>query len=280
VGALLGLLATLPVHGCAVVVEQREVRGSGQLAQEQREVGSPTGVALMTLGDLEIEVTDHAALTIEAEDNLIAQIETIVIDGVLHIRQRDKLHLAPTRPVRFRLAVRELQEITLTTNGRVRVPRLEADRLGLRHSGSGQIEVGVLGVNTLAVHSSGSGNIALGRVMTRLCRLIVSGSGDTKIEHLEGLANDMRLTGSGSAVISGGSVVEQNVFVSGSGELEADRLRSTETEIMVSGCGGASVYAQDLLDATITGTGDIRYRGEPHVHDAVTGKGRLRPIQH
>ena len=98
VAGLLGLPATIPVHGCAVVVEREEIRGSGQLAQELREVGTPTGVALMTLGELEIEVTDHAALTIEAEDNLIAQIETVVIDGVLHIRQRDKVHLAPTRP--------------------------------------------------------------------------------------------------------------------------------------------------------------------------------------
>ncbi|MFC1572607.1 GIN domain-containing protein [Candidatus Eisenbacteria bacterium] len=276
-GALLGLLAALSFHGCAMVAEH-EVRGSGQVVQEQREVGAATGVALMTFGDLEIEVADRAGLTIEAEDNVMAQIVTQVIDGVLHIRQRDKVILAPTRPVRFHLVVLELQEIILTARGRVSVPRLETDRLNVRHSGSGQIEVGILGVDFLAVHSSGSGDVALNRVKARRCRLINSGSGDTKIEYLEGLASDVRLTGSGNAVISGGSVVEQNAFVSGSGELKADRLHSTETEVMVSGCGGASVHAQDLLDATITGTGDIRFRGDPQVYRVVSGKGRLQPI--
>jgi hypothetical protein len=271
------LLGAFPSHRCAEVVEQT-VCGSGRLVQETREVGTFASVAFMTSGNLAIEVADREALCVEAEDNLLDLIETEVVDGELVIRHRGNVAPAPTKPLRFHLKVRELDRIVFTGSGNVSVPHLETDRLEIRHSGSGRIDVGELQTDILAVHSSGSGEVACERVNARRCRLIASGSGDTKILHLESLMNDARLTGSGKIIIAQGSVVEQEVFVSGSGEFKAQGLRSTQSEVMVSGCGKAAVHAQALLDATITGSGDIHYRGQPQMHMSVTGSGKLRRL--
>ncbi len=275
--AMLGLLSTPPGPGCARLGEQT-VRGSGNVVQETREVGAFASVAFMTSGDLEIEVADREALLVEGEDNLLNYVETKVVDGELVIRHRGNVAPIPTKPLRFHLQVRQLDGITFACDGSVSVPHLETNRLSILHSGSGRIDVGVLQTDILTVHNSGSGVVACERVDARGCRLIASGSGDTEIAHLEGLANDVRLTGGGKIVISEGSVVEHEVFVSGSGNLNAQGLHSALVEVMVSGCGNATVYAQEFLDATITGSGDIHYRGHPQLHRSVTGSGKLRRI--
>ena len=272
-----GLLGGFLAHGCTDAVTE-QIRGSGPVIHEVREVASISSVAFKTAGDLEIEVADREELLIEGEANLLDRIETEVVDGELVIRHRGNMAPIPTRPLRFHLKVRTLDGISFACDGKVSVPYLETDRLEIRHCGSGWIDVGVLRADLLVVHSSGSGPISCERVDARRCRLFASGSGDTEIRLLEGLASDVRLTGSGRILIAEGSVVEQEVFVSGSGELAAQGLASTESEVMVSGCGRAEVHAETLLEATITGSGDIRFRGHPRLHLTDTGSGRLQRI--
>ena len=276
-GGVLSLLGALLSDGC-IGASEEQIRGSGHLVQETREVASFASVAFMTSGDLEIEVSDREALLIEAEDNLLDCIETEVVDGQLTIRHRGNLAPAPTKRLSFHLQVRELSGVIFACEGTVSLPHLKTDRLEIRHSGSGAIDMGVLETDILVIHSSGSGIVSCKRVNARRCRLLASGSGETEIGKLEGLANDVRLTGSGEIRILRGSVVEQEVFVSGSGEFSAEGLRSTQSEVMVSGCGGATVHAEGLLDATITGSGDIRYGGRPYLHISDTGSGKLRRI--
>lgn len=272
-----GLLGGILGLGCTDAVTE-QIRGSGQLIQEIREVASISSVAFRTSGDLVIEVADREELLVKGEANLLDRIETEVVDGELVIRHRGNVAPIPTRPLRFHLKVRKLDGITFSCDGKVSVPYLETDRLEIRHCGSGRIDLGVLRTDLLVVHNSGSGSVSCERVDTRRCRLFASGSGDTEIRLLEGLANDVRLTGSGRVLISEGSVVEQEVFVSGSGELAAQGLESTESEVMVSGCGRAEVHAETLLEATITGSGDIRFRGHPRLHLTDTGSGTLQRI--
>ncbi len=274
---ILVLLGSSPIHGCTDASEQ-EILGSGNLVRETREVAAFTSVAFLTSGDLEIEVANREALLVEAEDNLLSRIETEVVDGELAIRHRGNKAPTPTKPLRFHLQARELDGITFACGGSVSVPHLETGRLEIRHSGSGRVDVGELQADVLTVHNSGSGAVSCERVKARLCRLFANGSGDTEIAHLEGLANDVRLTGAGRIVVSEGSVVEQEIFVSGSGEFEARGLQSALVEVMVSGCGNATVHAHELLEATISGSGDINYCGRPQLHRTITGSGRLRRI--
>jgi hypothetical protein len=266
-GALLWL-------GCAGATPL-EVRGSGRVMEEPRDVGRFTGVALNTAGDLTIEIAEREELRIEAEDNLLGFLETDVVDGVLEIRAREGVVLSPTRPVRYRLAVRELNRIEHAAGGDVRIPAMSTEQLHVQHRGSGRLEGGALETSLLSVHLSGSGDVAFEQVKAQRSRLILSGSGNVRVEQLLALSNDVRHTGSGEISISGGSVVRQSAFVSGSGDLEGAGLRTSETEIMVSGSGSAAVYAEDQLDATITGQGDIHYRGNPNIRLSITGSGKL-----
>lgn len=56
----------------------RTVRGSGHVVERDRVVSGFSGVELATIGALHIEAGERKALRIEAEDNLLSYIETVV----------------------------------------------------------------------------------------------------------------------------------------------------------------------------------------------------------
>ncbi len=51
--------------------------------------------------------------------------------------------------------------------------------------------------------------------------------------------------------------------VSGVGDLDATALKCEHVAVTVSGVGGASVFASEAVDATVSGMGDIRVIGSP-----------------
>lgn len=272
------MLGALQWAGCCNM-EGHEIRGSGKLVKEIRETGDFTGVALMTLGDLEIEIGDREELWIEAEDNLLAMIETKVADNVLEIKQRGNTCLSASKPVRYHVTLRRLDRVVHAAGGRVRIPKTAAEHLFIKHRGSGLINAVDLELRALSIHVSGSGNVTLGDVAMQRTRLVLSGSGNVSIRKLVGLSNSVRLSGSGDILISSGSVLQHSAFLSGSGDYEAKGLRSLESEVMVSGSGSAYLYAENTLDATITGRGGISYRGDPLILKSVTGSGKLKAIR-
>lgn len=59
----------------------------------------------------------------------------------------------------------------------------------------------------------------------------------------------------------------------GAGNIDADKLETKEVICRVAGVGNASVFATELLDATVEGLGKIGYRGNPTINKKVNGIG-------
>ena len=272
-------LCALSICAGCVDASHQIVSGSGRIAKERRDVRGFKSVALYMAGDLEIEIGSEETLWIEAEDNLLPYIETEVVDGVLKIMQRGRVCIRSRRPIRLHLTMRKLDQVIHAGPGRIQIPMISSDRLYILHSGSGCIDAGILEVGTLSVHASGSGDIELDHTLARRCRLNLSGSGEIIMRRLVGLSNEVRLTGSGNISVLEGSVVKQSAFLSASGDFEGAGLLTGETELMVSGSGSASVHANDLLDATVTGQGDIYYYGNPEVIRSNSGSGKIKRIK-
>jgi hypothetical protein len=214
------------------------VRGSGNVAEETRDVSGFTGVSLAGSGKLIIEVGETESLHIEAEDNLMEYLETEVRGGVLEIGVEDNVSLNPRRPIRFYLTVKELDTIVLSGSGDIIAPDMEAGRFSATISGSGGLEMERLDADTLDVTISGSGDIDI---------------------------TDGRVTG-------------QNVTISGSGRYTAKGLESERAKVLLVGSGDATVRVSDHLRAIITGSGDVDYYGSPTVDLSVTGSGDVDRI--
>lgn len=138
-------------------------------------------------------------------------------------------------PVRFRLQVRQLSGVEVTGSGNARIAPLVTDRL--------QVVV------------SGSGNVRFARLTA------------------ESLAAD--LSGSGDLEIVAGQVGRQQVRIDGAARYLAPALRARDVRIEIDGSGDAALAAEKSLDARISGSGRVLYRGDPIVTQTIEGAGTL-----
>lgn len=106
------------------------------------------------------------------------------------------------------------------------------------------------------VRLSGSGDIVITKVDTDFLELTLSGSGDI---YAEGKADEVELS------------------ISGSGNIDTRDLIAHDAYVKVSGSGDIKLFADKMINARVTGSGDITYYGNPEdVSKSVTGSGSVR----
>jgi hypothetical protein len=87
-------------------------------------------------------------------------------------------------------------------------------------------------------------------------------------------ANAVKVIGQGGVKIEFDGVAnELDATLSGAGYLDAIDLKTKSSDFKIEGVGAGSVYATDELNATISGVGKIRYKGEPKVFKKIEGIG-------
>ena len=105
----------------------------------------------------------------------------------------------------------------------------------------------------------------------------ISGAGDLDLD-VE--TRDLRTTVSGAGNISlSGNTDTHEVKLSGAASMKCADLKTRSTIISLSGAGSADVYASEVLDASISGVGSIKYAGEPEkTNISKSGLGSIKPI--
>ena len=255
---LIGLFfATLMIMACSLA-GFGTVRGSGNVVEESRAVSGVTGVELATLGNLTIELGDKESIRIEAEDNLMDYLETDVLAGTLRIKTQNGIRLSPTRPVNYYLTVKSLEDISISSSGDIQAPDLEADRFSITVSSSGDLVMGDLDADELAVR--------------------ISSSGDVTMDELNANTLEVDISSSGNLTISGGYVETQNITISSSGNYTAEDLESDEADVRLSSNGSATIWVQERLEASLSSSGDLRYRGDPSVDTNTSSSGDVIQI--
>ena len=130
-----------------------------------------------------------------------------------------------------------------------------------------------------AITIKGSGNInSEGRFRTKAIDLNVLGSGDINLD-LESIRVKATVQGSGDVSLKG-STTSFETRIQGSGDVDALELAATDVRVSIMGTGDVGVKCSGVLDASIMGAGDIRYRGRPtELRQSVTGSGSIRAEQ-
>ena len=105
----------------------------------------------------------------------------------------------------------------------------------------------------------------------------ISGSGNIDVTGLKSDDLEAGITGSGNITLKG-AVTKLHGHITGSGDLRAGDLGAKNVEVTVTGSGNAMVHATDQLNANVTGSGDIRYSGNPaQVRKNIIGSGDVAP---
>ena len=197
----------------------KTIEGSGHSLTETRPVSTFHSVALETIGTLLLEQGESEQLVVEGEENILAEIKTAVADGRLTLSTPEpNTHLRPTQPPVYRLTVRELDELML--------------------SSSGSVEAGALNLPRLAARLNGSGSLALAQLTTEALTIGANGSGAVTVPHLATTTVDVSLSGSGSVTLAG-QTQRQTINLSGSGRYAAGDLASQDAQARLSGSGSA-----------------------------------------
>lgn len=215
-----------------------QVQGSGHVIKQTRELGHFTGLALAVPGKLELRIGNTEGVTIEADDNVLPLVETVIENGTLQIR-----------PTRRNLNLR-------TQNLKIVVQARNVDRIAL--AGSGSVESDALRAPKLKFDLGGSGSI--------------------NVKGVEGDTVAVTLGGSGDLKAGGGAARQVSVSIGGSGNVELGQVKAATASINVAGSGEATVWATNALSMNIAGSGDVNYYGDPTVSKSVLGSGGAKRL--
>jgi hypothetical protein len=206
-------------------------------AQESRQVSGFNAVASAGPFNVHIKIDGTESVKVDADANIINEIETVVEGGTLQIKfknhenwRHNDIHKA---------------EIYVTAKS------LNA----LTSAGSGSMDVeGTINTNDFKVILSGSGNINTS-VKSDGLRAVISGSGSIKLK---------------------GSANNADVTITGSGQVEARDLKTESVKAVITGSGSVSLIAEKSVSAHITGSGNVNYTGNASVVDSrYIGSGRV-----
>ena len=229
--AICAVLATTFV-GCAKF-NSVAVPGSGQIEREDRVVHSFHKVSLSGHAELIVQQGDTEELTIEADSNLFAYLQTEVKGDELTIGVKNGFDPQPTKPIRYFLTVKDLDSVSLAGSGSISTEEFAADKLTVSIAGSADAKLAYLDVKNLTISISGSGKVSAagksdkvsikiagaGEIRTKELqakeiKVSVAGSGDAEVWATEKL--DVNVAGSGDVRYKGDASVKQSVAGSGS----------------------------------------------------------------
>ncbi len=195
------IVCGLILPACSVVVpRQQTITGSGKVVSETRSVSGFTAVSLEGSGNVEIVIGPEESVVVEAEDNILPLIETILEKSVLVIRTKPFTTIQTTEPIQIRITVKSLSGVLIPGSGNITVSKLSGDIFSVSLPGSGNITIRGT-ANQVDISLGGSGNIYCDQLEAKSATVRLNGSGNITVYARESL--DARINGSGDIQYSG-----------------------------------------------------------------------------
>lgn len=217
----------------------KKVTGEGPMVTETRSISGFNSIRSELSADVYFTPGSAYRVEIEAQQNIIDQIETVLNDDKLTIRVKRNVNLTSHERIRVNITAPDIREIYL--------------------SGSGNIYV---------TNAFNTGNL----------NLKISGSGSMMVPELEAFSLSASISGSGDMTIGAGHVEQETLEISGSGSIDALGCSAIDAAVRISGSGNIRVFATETLDVKITGSGDVYYKGNPSLDVDISGSGKLKHL--
>jgi hypothetical protein len=225
---------------CILFASCEKIRGEGPTVTQERTVQPFHAISAGISGRINYSVSPTYKVELQAQQNILDIIETIVSSGELIIKFRNGVNVRSHENIVVNISGPSPDAISLSGDASLRVSgNVSADRLQLRVSGSGDIEVDQVSVSD-------------------------------KLE--------ATITGSGNIDVLQGAAKQVNLRISGSGNIRSTGVAAEQAEAEISGSGNIRVKVSDKLNARISGSGSIYYIGSPQITTNVSGSGNVRPL--
>lgn len=223
------MLASISLTGCV----------SSPYETESVDVSGFNKISIETFGEFVIDQGGSESLTIEAPRDYLRYIIAEVSGDTLVLRTRRGFFGGPVRRAVFTIGVKDLEDITLSGAGTIKVFNLDTDRLEINLTGAGSIEVDNLTANRLEVNLASAGVVIVAGIVKKQY-INLSGVGSYEAGDLQTKDTDLLLTGAGSAVV----------------------WAEEDLDVEVPGVGSVSYFGNPTMYQNISGLGSINSKGE------------------
>lgn len=248
--------------------------------REVRQVDNFTKISFGFAGKLYLKQGSPQRVELEGDRDVLEEVETNVDGDRLRIGKEGKWFNWNTgnEKITVYITVPDIEALTVSGSGDIiGEDRIRTNDLDLNVSGSGSLSLDVEARGNVEARVSGSGDMNL-KGHCESFESDVSGSGKVILSLTIDETADFGISGSGKIQASGrANLVKTNI--SGSGKVLAADLETNRCEVRISGSGGVEINVKDELDATISGSGSVAYRGNPKkVNSNASGSGKVRKI--
>jgi Putative auto-transporter adhesin, head GIN domain len=214
----------------------KKIKGEGSVVTEARNVSGFKGFESNIAADVYIKQSASFKVTIEGQKNILDLLKTDLKGDLLKIHFEKGYKITSNRKMKIYIEAPSFEKLTMSGSGNV----VAQNKL----SGS-KINIGI----------SGSGNFELDNIKFGNVEFLISGSGNINVT---------------------GETDKVNFQVSGSGDIKASDLKAQSVECHVSGSGNINCNVSKSLNALVSGSGDIRYKGKPEtIKTKVSGSGDI-----
>jgi Putative auto-transporter adhesin, head GIN domain len=236
---LLGVAAlALMAATDAMAWDWNSIVGSGVIKTETRDVTGFTGIGLSLPAKVSLTQGDKEGVTIEAEDNILPMIETLVEDHTLKIRWKEKFSSMRVGKIKINVTAKTIERLVVAGSGDIRAEQLSAGNLKVSIAGSGDISIKTLRADALKVSISGSGDFSAGGSANSLA-VSIAGSGDVKAQKLETKSATVTIAGSGDALV----------------------WATDSLSVKVAGSGDVAYYGDPTISKSVLGSGSLKRLG-------------------
>ena len=215
-----------------------KVSGSGNIKTETRNVSGFTGISLSLPANVEIIQGGSEGIVIETDDNILPLIETVVDNGSLKIRFKERNMSVNTKTFNITINVKTIDNLSVAGSGDVRAAKLQVAKLKTSIAGSGNVHITSLDADTLTLSIAGSGDFSAGGKAS-VVEGKVAGSGNMKIGALAANSVKLSIAGSGDATVW---------------------AKDTLT-VSVAGSGDVTYYGDARVSQSVAGSGSVKRLG-------------------
>lgn len=175
------------------------ITGSGRLVTQERKVDECTGINLRYAGNVYIKQDSIQSILVEADDNIINNVVTQSVDGILSAGLTNGSYSNVT--VKIYVSLKSIKSLTIQGAGNITTQnQLISSRLDCKINGAGDIYL-VGSSNSLNCIINGAGNINAFDFVAGSCRVKIIGTGNCYVHAKESL--DALITGVGNIIYAG-----------------------------------------------------------------------------
>ena len=225
----------LLIGSSCIVLINGLIHGNGILKKQVLSWSNFHAVSVGGDWTVDIRQSETFFITVEADENLSSYLDIYVSDHTLHIGFKHGYRIDNTHCKAF-ITMPILTQ--LTASGSI----------------TGTVSYFDMPGRTMSIDVAGSGDVTARDITVKNLKLKISGSGSFEAT---------------------GKAQNMTAAISGSGNIKAVGLKTENTAISISGSGFAKVWVTTFLQADISGSGSIWYKGNPVIIPRISGSGRL-----